>query len=33
MAASTLFTLPIIVVFFFARRTFIESISFTGVKE
>ena len=32
MAASTLFTLPMIVVFFFARRTFIESISFTGVK-
>ena len=32
MAASTLFTLPMIVVFFFAQRTFIEGISFTGVK-
>ncbi len=32
MAASTLFTLPMIVVVFFAQRTFIEGISFTGVK-
>ena len=32
MAASTLFTLPMIVVFFFAQRTFIEGIRFTGVK-
>ena len=32
MAAATMFTLPMIVVFFFAQRTFIESISFTGVK-
>lgn len=32
MAASTLFTLPMVVVFFFAQRTFIEGISFTGVK-
>ncbi|MXZ42306.1 MAG: carbohydrate ABC transporter permease [Caldilineaceae bacterium SB0666_bin_21] len=32
MAAATMFTLPMIVVFFFAQRTFIEGISFTGVK-
>ena len=32
MAASTLFTLPMIVVVFFAQRTFIEGIGFTGVK-
>lgn len=31
MSALTLFTLPMIVVFF-AQRTFIEGISFTGVK-
>ena len=31
MAAATMFTLPMIVVFF-AQRTFIEGISFTGVK-
>ncbi|CAN5565650.1 carbohydrate ABC transporter permease [soil metagenome] len=32
MAASTLFTLPIIVLFFFAQRTFIQGISTTGGK-
>ena len=32
MAAATMFTLPMIVVFFFAQRTFIEGISFTSVK-
>ena len=32
MAAAPMFTLPMIVVFFFAQRTFIEGISFTGVK-
>lgn len=32
MAASTLFVLPIIVLFFFAQRTFIEGIATTGAK-
>src|SRR5579871_361920 len=32
IAASTLFTLPIIVLFFFAQRTFIEGIATTGGK-
>jgi multiple sugar transport system permease protein len=32
MAASTLMTLPIIVIFFFAQRTFIQGITLTGVK-
>ncbi len=32
MAASTLVTLPVIVLFFFAQRTFIEGISMTGMK-
>jgi multiple sugar transport system permease protein len=32
MAASTLFTLPIIILFFFAQRTFIQGISTTGGK-
>jgi multiple sugar transport system permease protein len=32
MAASTLVVLPVIVVFFFAQRTFIEGISLTGIK-
>ena len=32
MAASTLFTLPMVVVFFFAQRTFIEGIALTGIK-
>ncbi|MGV3722145.1 MAG: carbohydrate ABC transporter permease, partial [Actinomycetota bacterium] len=32
MAASTLMTLPIIVLFFFAQRTFIQGITLTGVK-
>lgn len=32
MAASTLVTLPIIIAFFFAQRTFIEGISLTGIK-
>jgi multiple sugar transport system permease protein len=32
MAASTLFTLPVIVLFFFAQRTFIQGISTTGGK-
>jgi multiple sugar transport system permease protein len=32
MAAGTLFTLPMIIVFFFAQRTFIEGITLTGIK-
>lgn len=32
MAAATLFTLPIIIIFFFAQRQFIEGISMTGMK-
>lgn len=32
MAASTIFTLPIIVLFFFAQKTFIQGISTTGGK-
>ncbi|MCU0315357.1 MAG: carbohydrate ABC transporter permease [Fimbriimonadaceae bacterium] len=32
MAAATLFTLPILVLFFFAQKTFIQGISTTGGK-
>lgn len=32
MSVSTLVTLPIILIFFFAQRTFIEGIALTGVK-
>jgi multiple sugar transport system permease protein len=32
MAAATMFTLPMVVVFFFAQRTFIEGIALTGIK-
>jgi ABC-type glycerol-3-phosphate transport system permease component len=32
MAASTLMTLPIILIFFFAQRTFIQGIAVTGLK-
>lgn len=32
MAVSSLITLPILVAFFFAQRTFIEGISLTGIK-
>lgn len=32
MAASTLVVLPILVIFFFAQRTFIEGITITGLK-
>ncbi|MBI4927624.1 MAG: carbohydrate ABC transporter permease [Anaerolineae bacterium] len=32
MAVSTLVTLPIIVIFFFTQRTFIEGIALTGLK-
>ena len=33
MAASTLMVLPIVILFFFAQRTFIEGITFSGLKE
>jgi multiple sugar transport system permease protein len=33
MAASVVFTLPIIVAFFFAQKTFIQGIKLTGLKE
>lgn len=32
MAAATVMTLPIIVIFFFAQRTFIQGVSTTGIK-
>jgi multiple sugar transport system permease protein len=32
MAASTVFTVPIIVLFFFTQRTFIQGITLTGIK-
>lgn len=32
MAASTVMTLPIVVVFFFAQRTFIQGVTLTGIK-
>ena len=33
MAAATVFTLPIIIAFFFAQKTFIQGIKLTGLKE
>ncbi len=32
MAAASLFTVPIIILFFFAQRSFIQGITFTGLK-
>jgi ABC-type glycerol-3-phosphate transport system permease component len=32
MAASTLVTLPLIVIFFFAQRYFLDGIRMTGIK-
>jgi multiple sugar transport system permease protein len=32
MAISTIVTLPIVIIFFFAQRTFIEGITLTGMK-
>jgi multiple sugar transport system permease protein len=32
MAAATMFTVPIIVLFFFAQRTFIQGVKLTGIK-
>lgn len=33
MAASVVFTIPIIIVFFFAQKTFIQGVKLTGLKE
>jgi multiple sugar transport system permease protein len=33
MAAATIFTVPIIIAFFFAQKTFIQGIKMTGIKE
>lgn len=33
MAASVVFTISIIIAFFFAQRTFIQGIKLTGLKE
>ena len=32
MAATSLFVIPVIILFFFAQRTFIQGITFTGMK-
>jgi len=32
-AAATVFTVPIVVAFFFAQKTFIQGIKLTGLKE
>ena len=32
MAVSTLVTVPIVVLFFFTQRTFIQGITLTGIK-
>lgn len=32
MAAATVFTTPVIILFFFAQRTFIQGIALTGIK-
>ena len=32
MAATAIFTVPIIILFFFTQRTFIQGISTTGLK-
>lgn len=32
MAASTLMTIPIVVIFFFAQKTFIQGVTLTGIK-
>ena len=33
MAASTVMTLPIVILFFFAQKTFIQGITLTGIKQ
>ena len=32
MAASTIFTVPIIILFFCAQKSFIEGVTVTGIK-
>ena len=32
MAASAIFTIPIVIIFFFAQKQFIEGITVTGMK-
>jgi multiple sugar transport system permease protein len=32
MAAATVITIPMVILFFFAQRTFIEGIALTGIK-
>ncbi len=32
MAASTVITLPLVVIYFFAQRKFIQGITLTGIK-
>jgi multiple sugar transport system permease protein len=32
MAASLLFMLPVIVIFFFAQKAFVQGVTLTGVK-
>lgn len=33
MAASTVMTIPIVFLFFFAQKTFIQGITLTGLKQ
>lgn len=33
MAASTVMTIPIVILFFFAQKTFIQGITLTGIKQ
>ena len=32
MAAATVFTFPVLMLFFFAQRQFIEGVTLTGIK-
>jgi len=33
MAMSTIIIIPIVIIFFFAQRTFIQGITMTGIKD
>jgi multiple sugar transport system permease protein len=33
MAAAVVFTVPIVIAFFFAQKTFIQGVKLTGMKE
>jgi multiple sugar transport system permease protein len=33
MAMSTVIIIPVVILFFFAQRTFIEGVTMTGIKE